>query len=146
MSKEYIQEICDNHEVDVAFINITATQLKKSIIDATVPVRELLAKHGMHDYATQGQGTNDKVTLDVFYLESEVGTQDKVTLYKPNSKKGDPRIWFTNIKRHVEAGDVLAIIPNENLTGLYAFNVTDQEGFNGYMSDRSARMASKVGV
>tara|TARA_Y100000310_G_scaffold66977_1_gene62292 strand:+ start:8151 stop:8570 length:420 start_codon:yes stop_codon:yes gene_type:complete len=135
MSKEYIQEICDNHEIDVAFINITATQLKKSIIDATVPVRNLLSSSGIHDYATQKQGTDAKVTVDVYYLESEVGTQDKVTLYKPNSKKGDPRIWFTNLKHYVEAGDVLAVIADPNGSCLYAFNADTTLGLENYLAE-----------
>jgi len=153
MSKERIQSICSDWDIDVAFINVTATQLKKSIMDATKPVRELLKNNGLHDYATQEQGTHAKVTLGVFYMdyyfyntESEKFTESKATLYRPTSGDGDPRIWFTNIKDYVEAGDVLAIIPNEYRTGLYAFNVASTKGFDEYISDMSANMASKAGL
>ena len=144
-----IQSQCENLDIDVAFINITATQLSKSIIDATVPVRDLLKNNGIHDYSSQEQGNHAKVTLEIFYLEDYFEHEipaSKVTLYKPNSKRGDPRIWFTNLKKHVEAGDVLAVIPNETHDGLYAFNVADQEGFNAFISDKSAWLANKVGV
>ena len=72
MSIESIQSSLQHHElsggeeIQVAFINITATQLKKSIMDATKPVRELLANTGINDYSTQEQGTHAKVTLEFY--------------------------------------------------------------------------------
>ena len=133
MSKELTQEVLGNKNIDVAFINITQTQLNKAIIDATKPVRELLKRANIHDYATQEQGGHAKVTKRLFYLEDmhtfpseerkakNEGIEEKVSLYKPPTKKGDPRIWLTNLKKHVVAGDVLAIITEG--TELYAFNV-----------------------
>jgi|TARA_Y100000310_G_scaffold91987_1_gene89528 hypothetical protein len=143
MSKEYIQEICDSNEIDVAFINVTATQLKKSIMDATKPVRNLLVSNGLHDYANQEQGTHAKVTLDVYYLEGEVDQNDKASLYRPTSGNGDPRIWFTNLKHYVEAGDVLAIIADPNGSCLYAFNVDTTLALEEYLNERRDRMKAK---
>ena len=120
MSKELTQEALSSKNIDVAFITITQTQLNKAIIDATKPVRELLKRANIHDYATQEQGGHAKVSKRLFYLEEE-GTEETVSLYKPSTKKGDPRIWLTNLKKHVVAGDVLAIITEG--TELYAFNV-----------------------
>ena len=127
MSKELTQEVLGNKNIDVAFISITQTQLNKAIIDATKPVRELLKKANIHDYSTQEQGGHAKVIKKLFYLEDIYTSEDKneveekVSLYKPPTKKGDPRIWFTNLKKHVVAGDVLAIITDG--IALYAFNV-----------------------
>ena len=38
-----------------ALLEITATGLDKSIMDATAPLRRLLAEAGVHDYAAQPQ-------------------------------------------------------------------------------------------
>ena len=130
MSKELTQEALSSKNIDVAFITITQTQLNKAIIDATKPVRELLKRANIHDYATQEQGGHAKISKRLFYLEDihtlpseskEEGTEETVSLYKPSTKKGDPRIWLTNLKKHVVAGDVLAVITDG--TELYAFNV-----------------------
>ena len=146
-------ELSGGEEIQVAFINITATQLKKSIMDATKPVRELLANTGIHDYSTQEQGTHAKVTLEFYYLEDEnvEGTtlipvsNEKASLYRPTSGNGDPRIWFTNLKKYVEAGDTLAVIvnPYEN-NSLYAFNVNATMLLEDYLDERKARIAMKV--
>ena len=159
MSIQSIQSSLQHHElnggeeIQVAFINITATQLKKSIMDATKPVRELLANTGIHDYSTQEQGTHAKVTLEFYYLEDEnvegatltPVSSEKASLYRPTSGNGDPRIWFTNLKKYVEAGDTLAIIvnPYEN-NSLYAFNVNATMLLEDYLDERKARMAMKV--
>lgn len=159
MSIESIQSSLQHHEltggeeIQVAFINITATQLKKSIMDATKPVRELLANTGIHDYSTQEQGTHSKVTLEFYYLEDEnvegvtltPESKEKASLYRPTSGNGDPRIWFTNLKKYVEAGDTLAIIvnPYEN-NSLYAFNANSTMMLEDYLDSRKARMAMKV--
>ena len=159
MSIQSIQSSLQYHEhqvgeeIQVAFINITATQLKKSIMDATKPVRELLANTGIHDYSTQEQGTHAKVTLEFYYLEDEnvegatltPVSSEKASLYRPTSGNGDPRIWFTNLKKYVEAGDTLAIIvnPYEN-NSLYAFNANSTMTLEDYLDERKARMAMKV--
>ena len=159
MSIESIQSSLQYHEhqvgeeIQVAFINVTATQLKKSIMDATKPVRELLANTGIHDYSTQEQGTHAKVTLEFYYLEDEniEGTtlipvsSEKASLYRPTSGNGDPRIWFTSLKKYVEAGDTLAVIvnPYEN-NSLYAFNVNATMLLEDYLDERKARIAMKV--
>ena len=159
MSIESIQlslqhhELTGGEEIQVAFINITATQLKKSIMDATKPVRELLVNTGIHDYSTQEQGTHSKVTLEFYYLEDEnvegvtltPESKEKASLYRPTSGNGDPRIWFTNLKKYVEAGDTLAIIvnPYEN-NSLYAFNANSTMMLEDYLDSRKARMAMKV--
>ena len=159
MSIQSIQSSLQYHEhqvgeeIQVAFINITATQLKKSIMDATKPVRELLANTGIHDYSTQEQGTHAKVTLEFYCLEDEIVegrtlipvSSEKASLYRPTSGNGDPRIWFTNLKKYVEAGDTLAIIvnPYEN-NSLYAFNANSTMTLEDYLDERKARMAMKV--
>lgn len=52
-------ELLTAASVDVTLIQPTATGLKKSILDATAPVRNFLLGHDLHDYSTQGLGATE---------------------------------------------------------------------------------------
>lgn len=95
--------------IDCALLFITATGLKKSILDAVLPVRTLLASNGVHDYAEQQQGPEHKVVLDALLLADEGSSESRTSLYRPITKKGDPRIWFSGLPRFACANDVLAV-------------------------------------
>ncbi|MBY5949113.1 MvaI/BcnI family restriction endonuclease [Photobacterium rosenbergii] len=88
----------------------TITGLKKSILDATQPVRTHFELEEFHDYAQQSQGPDSKVTKDGFFLSDEESVKTKASLYRPNTKKGDPRMWFRKLPAFCEAGDQIAII------------------------------------
>ena len=110
--------------LDMAFLYITETGYKKGIIDATLPVRSFLKRNNLHNYETQGQGQSENgVTLSSkMILHNE--TIDLVSsLYRPKTKKGDPRIWFRGIKKYCDANSFIALITNENI--LYIINLTD---------------------
>lgn len=95
--------------VTATFLVPTATGLEKSILDATEPVRRYLADSGVHNYAEQPQGQADKVILRA-YFHSVVGTRETtVSLYRPETKTGDPRIWFSGLNHYAQAGNLLAI-------------------------------------
>ncbi len=49
-----------DRQVEFATIQITETGLKKSILDATAPVRAYLKEKNVHDYETQLQGQEHK--------------------------------------------------------------------------------------
>jgi len=140
-TREELQKLFEDYEVPVAFLTVTQTQLNKSIMDAVKPLRELLKEKGVHDYSTQEQGTHAKVVKvvnfiihtteivghDVLYPYSTT-VEEKVTLYRPTSGNGDPRIWFTNLKKYAHAGDVLVVMANDE--ALYVVNATDDEVLN----------------
>ena len=140
-TREELQKLFEDYEVPVAFLTVTQTQLNKSIMDAVKPLRELLKEKGVHDYSTQEQGTHAKVVKvvnfiihtteivghDVLYPYSTT-VEEKVTLYRPTSGNGDPRIWFTNLKKYAHAGDVLVVMANDE--ALYVVNATDVEVLN----------------
>lgn len=44
------------------------------------------------------------------------------SLYRPHTKKGDPRIWFTGLKNYAKADDILAMMVFEEK--LYVINLT----------------------
>jgi hypothetical protein len=98
-----------NHGVDCSLLVPTATGLGKSILDATDSVRAWLREQRVHDYASQGQGPDAKVSVEtVLFSRGEV-VATTTSLYRPVTKEGDPRIWFGGLARHAEPTDLLAI-------------------------------------
>lgn len=111
-------------QVDFTTIQITETGLKKSILDATAPVRSFLKEKNVHDYEVQPQGPEHKRTIDTYILTEDTRFYTKTSLYRPVTKKGDPRLWVNKV-RNVEflrANDIFAFIAHRGL--LYAINLT----------------------
>lgn len=92
-----------------AYLTPTETGLRKSLIDAIEPLRDLLSRSEIHDYQTQPKGQGHKRRLAGTRLSVEGPEPIDVTLYRPETKDGDPRIWFSRLQRHANAGDMLAI-------------------------------------
>tara|TARA_R110002049_G_scaffold216687_1_gene388136 strand:+ start:1951 stop:2190 length:240 start_codon:yes stop_codon:yes gene_type:complete len=57
-------KILTQNSVSLALIQPTETALKKSIIDATGPVRNFLRQNNIHNYNHQDQGPKNKVLLN----------------------------------------------------------------------------------
>lgn len=109
--------------IDYGLLTTTQTGLEKSIMDAVGSLRAYFKDQQYHDYAIQQQGLIHKV-LNPCYLvitSDEVQNQ-KVSLYRPETKKGDPRIWIYGLKNYVQDGDEIALIVYGKL--LYVFNIS----------------------
>ncbi len=119
MNMEYLV----NHNVKFTQVQITATGLKKSILDATTPMRTYFKENNVHDYEQQAQGPEHKVTKKTYILTSGKVIESTTSLYRPITKDGDPRLWIYRVKETTAANDIHAIIalnPNE----LYVVNLT----------------------
>lgn len=99
------------HEYGVrtCLLFVTATGLGKSILDATDPMRRLFAESGFHDYGEQPQGQDHKVVRHGLILSGRDRTPVEVSIYRPRTKQGDPRLWPYRLKEHAGADDVLAV-------------------------------------
>jgi len=96
--------------VDATFLVPTKTGLEKSILDATEPVRSYLKVHKIHDYGSQQQGPEHKVLIATsFFLGDEI-IETKASLYRPETKNGDPRIWFSMLSSYADPSDLIAVI------------------------------------
>lgn len=113
-----------DRQVEFATIQITETGLKKSILDATAPVRAYLKEKNVHDYETQLQGQEHKRNIDTYILTEDARFLTKTSLYRPVTKKGDPRLWINKVKDLVflRANDIFAIIEHRGI--LFAVNLT----------------------
>lgn len=90
-------------------LHVTETGLAKSILDATRQVRKLFVDVGLHDYDKQGQGQENKVIIQGKFISHDQIMQTKVSLYRPNTKQGDPRIWPSGLNNHAKPSDILAV-------------------------------------
>jgi hypothetical protein len=111
MSIESAERLFAPIGVSPAYISPTATALKKSIMDATEGIREMLRRSGLHDFNDQGQGQEHKKLLPI-ELYGETGTcQTRASLYRPETKCGDPRIWISQLGTYAKAGNLIALLP-----------------------------------
>lgn len=108
--------------VEVTLIEPTVTGLGKSIMDATGSVRSFFKDKNIHDYGLQNQGQESKVLINSYLITSDGLINSSASLYRPNTKKGDPRIWFKGLGAYSKANDILGIISYER--DLYVVNVT----------------------
>lgn len=109
--------------VPVAFLVPTPTGFGKSIMDATAPIRDLLLNANIHDYEIQEQGPENKVIIKTFLVQSDGLTETETSLYRPVTKKGDPRIWIYNLKQYCNPCNLLALITFEK--EIYVFNLSN---------------------
>jgi hypothetical protein len=108
--------------VELCLIEPTGTGLEKSIMDATGSVRTYLKANNIHDFELQKQGQESKIQMTSFLISSDSLVNSVASLYRPNTKKGDPRIWFKGLGSYSKANDILGIIAFES--DLYVLNIT----------------------
>ena len=112
-----------NTGVPVAFLVPTPTGYGKSIMDATGPVRELFKNAKLHDYEVQGQGPEHKVMIKSYFVYPDRTQETAASLYRPVTKKGDPRIWFKDLKSYCMPCNLLALITIEDC--IYVTNLSN---------------------
>lgn len=103
-------------------VQITETGLKKSILDATAPMRTYFKENAIHDYELQLQGPENKflVPTHILSLQSVLDTQ--TSLYRPVTKKGDPRLWIYKLQAFTQPDDIHILIAHAG--ELYVINST----------------------
>ena len=112
-----------NKNVKFTQVQITATGLKKSILDATTPMRTYFKENNIHDYALQNKGQDNKVIIKTHILTEYKEIETQTSLYRPETKDGDPRLWIYRLKETTEADDIHAIIA-PTPTSLFVINLT----------------------
>ncbi len=115
-------KLLTKNQVSLTLLEPTETGLKKSIMDATGSVRIFLKEYNIHDYDTQGQGPVNKVQIDTKIYKDFQVLNSTASLYRPQTKKGDPRIWFSGLSKITEPNDIIAIIFYSQ--SFHVFNLT----------------------
>lgn len=108
--------------VELCLIEPTENGLKKSIMDATGSVRAYLKSNQVHDYQLQNQGPENKIQVLSYFISPQGLIKSVASLYRPNTKNGDPRIWFKGLGHYVNPNDIFGVIYFENV--LYVLNIS----------------------
>lgn len=106
------------------------TSLDKYYFDAIAPIRTFLLEEGIHDYSAQEQGP--KEYKDGYLLTDTLMIPAKASLYRPKTKKGDPRLWFSKLNNYTDADDIFAMFHIDDT--LYIINVTKTDIAKSYDS------------
>lgn len=115
-------KILTENSVELCLIEPTETGLVKSIMDATGSVRNFLKSKNIHDFGLQKQGQESKVQITSKLIDTDKSINSIASLYRPNTKNGDPRIWFKGLGNYSKANDILGIIELDGI--LYVLNIT----------------------
>jgi hypothetical protein len=119
------EQILKSSGFNYALLFLTENGLKKSILDATVPIVDLLKNEEIHNYELQQQGSENKVTLPCFILTGNELIETKISLYRPTTKSGDTRLWPGRFSNYASADQVFAVfVVNSNIVLL---NLSDAD-------------------
>lgn len=110
------------NQIPVTLIEPTKTGLGKSILDATAPVRAYLKDNQVHDYSQQAQGQNAKVLIPATLYSDFKSIKSRTSLYRPTTKGGDPRIWFSKLNQIARPNEIVAVLEFEG--ELHVFNIS----------------------
>lgn len=121
--EKHNMEYLVNKNIKFTQVQITQTGLKKSIMDATAPMRTYFRENNVHDYTLQKKGQENKILVETHILTEFKDICTQTSLYRPETKDGDPRLWIYKLKETAAADDIYAIIAM-NSTTLYAINLT----------------------
>ncbi len=102
-------KLLTKNQVALSLIEPTETGLKKSIMDATGSVRSFLKNEEIHDYELQKQGSDNKIIIPTVIHTGFKTIKSKASLYRPQTKNGDPRIWFYGLTKIADPNDIIAI-------------------------------------
>ena len=124
-----------SHGKEAAYIVPTETGMQKSILDAHGQLRSFLLANGIHDFDEQRQGIDGKKVVDVTLVGVNSVTETKMSLYRPETKSGDPRLWIYGLTNYARPWNLLAFIENEGR--IYIINASDTDIFNSRNSPSS---------
>lgn len=118
----------------------TQTGLDKNILDAHESLRKFLKQDNYHDYTQQGQGGENKVLKKAFLLSESGWTETTVSMYRPITKTGDPRIWISGLNKFARAWNLITLFMIDG--ALYIFNASDSATQKQMDNDQSTLSTS----
>lgn len=111
-----------NHNVKFTQVEITPTGLKKGILDSTAPMRAYFIENNIHNYEEQLQGQEYKKYKEASILTETTQFITRASFYRPNTKKGDPRMWIYGFGAYTEGNDIHVLFWYDGT--LYTINIT----------------------
>ena len=127
--------LLSKYNIAAAFIVPTPTGMEKSIMDATAPLRNYFKETGIHNYDEQHQGPENKKLIDAKFIFQDKIENIKVSLYRPETKSGDPRIWIYGLTKWAIPFNLLSLFVYQNT--LYIFNASHTSVLNSIQNPTS---------
>ena len=127
------KELLAEYGIDFSVLTITATGIKKSIMDAVGSLRNFFYENAFHSYEQQKQGEEYKVVEICALITPEKILDKKVSLYRPTTKSGDPRIWVHGLKPFVEHNDELAFFIIDDQLYVLNLNLVDLSHYSDFL-------------
>ncbi len=113
-------DVLNKKAIPFGILTPTKTALNKSIIDAIYSLRIFFKEKKFHNYEEQKKGENNKSLKNCKILLENKIIDTKVSLYRPETKDGDPRIWIYELKKFVSPNENIFLVVREG--NLYIFN------------------------
>jgi hypothetical protein len=129
------------YSVEGGYLVPTQTGLEKSILDAHESLRKFLKQNNYHDYANQGLGAESKALMRGFILSESGWIETSVSLYRPTTKNGDPRIWISGLNKFAKAWNLITLFLHGE--SLYVFNASDPS-VQRQMADSQSILSTKL--
>ncbi|TQJ50191.1 hypothetical protein [Phycicoccus sp. SLBN-51] len=112
--------------VEAGFLVPTETGLSKSVLDAHLALRIFLETHGVHDFASQEQGTEARVLRPAEFVYADRLVPTQVSFYRPATKSGDPRLWIYGLGGYAKPGNLVGLLASPQ-GQLYIVNLSIPE-------------------
>jgi hypothetical protein len=125
ISIDLIQSDLNSYGIEPAFLVPTEVGLKKSILDAHLELKKFLFENKLHDFEAQAKGSANKKILQVNLIEKDSIKKSSISLYRPDTKGGDPRLWISGLAKYAKPYNLIAIFLKDS--ELYIVNVSDKE-------------------
>ena len=111
-----------NMQIEHTTMTITKTGYGKGIMDAVASLRLYLQENDIHDFQQQEQGNDHKKLVETYILTEDQKYKTQTSLYRPKTKKGDPRIWIYGLKDYIKPNDRFVVIAKDKK--LYIINIS----------------------
>ena len=105
-----VMKILASYGQEAGYIVPTITGMDKGILDAHGSLRDFFKAKGIHDFDSQGQGGANKKVIDIFLIEEDSIQETKMSLYRPETKSGDPRLWIYGLPKYASPFNLLAFL------------------------------------
>lgn len=109
------------HGIEAGYFVPTDTGMAKAIIDAHEGIRRFLKSKSLHDFNSQGRGTDHKKLLPVKLILPDRTVDRQLSLYRPQTKKGDPRMWVGRLGEYALPFNLMALVV-DSVGTIYVIN------------------------
>jgi hypothetical protein len=121
-------KLLTSFNTEAGYLVPTEVGMAKSILDAHGALRSYFARAEVHEFLSQNKGTGAKVTQEISVVTATELVPTTLSLYRPETKQGDPRIWIYKLNLFAKPYNLLAFIKVNGK--LFVFNASDKQLIN----------------